>query len=153
MCVSTPLSRPVPHATRFSLPVFPLRSVESFFFSLYVFTVAALSSAGSIIGSFHRCTHARVRPSLSLLNVNLSHGNFAQVSQGYLALHFLGCADDDRGGTKGCRRRRASLFRVVAADDSFHETKRRLAVRGSRGRTAQVTLHRALGHRVARRWC
>lgn len=31
VCVSTPLSRPVPHATRFSLPVFPLRSVESFF--------------------------------------------------------------------------------------------------------------------------
>lgn len=38
VCVSTTLSCTVPHATRLSLPVFPLRSIERFlfFFSLFL---------------------------------------------------------------------------------------------------------------------
>lgn len=91
------------------------------FLSYHVLTVAALSSAGSVIGSFHRCTRARVCPSIS------QHKHFTwklcSSVAGVSCVAFLGlCWRRQRRDEWMSYRQRALLLRDAAAGDSFHET-------------------------------
>lgn len=143
-CVLAPSSCPVPHP----LPIshYPCtRSIRLFTFK-EVFTVAALSCAGSIIGSFHQCTRTRVCACvrLSLLNVNFHVETLLKCRRGILRCISWVVLTIEAGWMDQER----LLLRVAAANES--RCKRPLAVAGPAGTHCSGSIALRIGARRCR---